>query len=91
MLADLQNVLAKHEMFEEIGGGETIKQGQEVKCLMSGKQCWSVSPGLKTLLITQICCEMFLIKIKNIFVDWNGEKCFRKHVVLVAKTQTFVM
>ena len=27
----MQNVLAKHEMFEEIGGGETSKQGQEVK------------------------------------------------------------
>ena len=31
MLADVQNVLAKHEMFEEIGGGETSKQGQEVE------------------------------------------------------------
>ena len=30
MLAHVQNVLAKHEMFEEIGGGETNKQGQEV-------------------------------------------------------------
>ena len=30
MLADVQNVLAKHEMFEETGGGETSKQGQEV-------------------------------------------------------------
>ena len=30
MLAHVQNVLAKHEMFEEIGGGETSKQGQEV-------------------------------------------------------------
>ena len=27
----MQNVLAKHEMFEEIGGGETSKQGQEVE------------------------------------------------------------
>ena len=26
----MQNVLARHEMFEEIGGGETSKQGQEV-------------------------------------------------------------
>ena len=26
----MQNVLAKHEMFEETGGGETSKQGQEV-------------------------------------------------------------
>ena len=39
----------------------------------------------KTLLITQICCKMFLIK--NIFADWNGEKCFIKRVVLVAKWQ----
>ena len=31
LLADVQNVLAKHEMFEEIGGGETSKQGQEVE------------------------------------------------------------
>ena len=31
LLADVQNVLAKHEMFEEIGGGETRKQGQEVE------------------------------------------------------------
>ena len=27
----MQNVLAKHEMFEEIGGGDTSKQGQEVE------------------------------------------------------------
>ena len=26
----MQNVLAKHEIFEEAGGGETSKQGQEV-------------------------------------------------------------
>ena len=26
----MQNVLTKHEMFEEIGGGEMSKQGQEV-------------------------------------------------------------
>ena len=26
----MQNVLDKHDMFEEIGGGETSKQGQEV-------------------------------------------------------------
>ena len=31
LLADKQNVLAKHEMFEEIGGSETSKQGQEVE------------------------------------------------------------
>ena len=31
MLADVQNVLAKHEMLEEVGGGETSKQGQEVQ------------------------------------------------------------
>ena len=31
LLADMQNVLAKHEMFEEIGGGETSKQVQEVE------------------------------------------------------------
>ena len=30
LLAHVQNVLAKHEMFEEIGDGETSKQGQEV-------------------------------------------------------------
>ena len=30
-MADVQNVLAKHEMYEEIGGGETSKQGQEVE------------------------------------------------------------
>ena len=27
----MQNVLSKHEMFKEIGGGETSKQGQEVE------------------------------------------------------------
>ena len=27
----MQNVLAKHEMYEEIGGRETSKQGQEVE------------------------------------------------------------
>ena len=27
----MQNVIAKHEMYEEIGGGETSKQGQEVE------------------------------------------------------------
>ena len=27
----MQNVLAKYEMFEEIGGGETSKLGQEVE------------------------------------------------------------
>ena len=27
----MQNVIAKHEMFEKIGGGETSKQGQEVE------------------------------------------------------------
>ena len=31
LMADVQNVLAKHEMYEEIGGGETSKQGQEVE------------------------------------------------------------
>ena len=31
----MQNVLAKHEMFEEIGGGETSKQGQEVVVVSS--------------------------------------------------------
>ena len=27
----MQNVLDKYEMFEEIGGGETSKQGQEIE------------------------------------------------------------
>ena len=31
LLADLQNVLAKHERFEKFGGGETSKQGQDVE------------------------------------------------------------
>ena len=30
----MQNVLSKHEMFEEIGGGETSKQGQEVESVL---------------------------------------------------------
>ena len=30
---------------------------------------------------------MFLIEIKNIFADRNGEKCFLEHVFLVAKGQ----
>ena len=29
----MQNVLAKHEMFEEFGGGETSKQGQAVETI----------------------------------------------------------
>ena len=31
LLADAQNVFAKHEMFKEIDCGETSKQGQEVE------------------------------------------------------------
>ena len=30
-LADVQNVLAKHEMCEKFGGGETSKQGHAVE------------------------------------------------------------
>ena len=33
MLADVQSVLVKHEMFEEFGGGETSKQGQAVETI----------------------------------------------------------
>ena len=29
----MQNVLAKHEMFENFGGGETSKQGQAVETI----------------------------------------------------------
>ena len=29
----MQNVLVKHEMFEEFGGGETSKQGQAVETI----------------------------------------------------------
>ena len=31
MCADVQNVLAEHEMFDKLGGGETSKQGQAVE------------------------------------------------------------
>ena len=33
LLAYVQNVLAKHEMFEKSGGGETSKQGQAVETI----------------------------------------------------------
>ena len=33
LLADVQNVLAKHEIFEKFGGGETSKQGHAVETI----------------------------------------------------------
>ena len=30
-LAEVENVLAEHEMFEKLGGGETSKQGHAVE------------------------------------------------------------
>ena len=33
LLADVQNVLVKHEMFDKLGGGETSKQGQAVETI----------------------------------------------------------
>ena len=30
LIADMQNVLVEHEMFEKFGGGEMSKQGQAV-------------------------------------------------------------
>ena len=33
MLADVQNVLAEHEMFEKFGGGETSKQAHAVEAI----------------------------------------------------------
>ena len=33
LLADVQNVLAKHEMFKKFGGGETSNQGQAVETI----------------------------------------------------------
>ena len=41
-------MLDEHEMFEKFGCVKTSKQGQVVETyLMSGKQCQSVSPGLR--------------------------------------------
>ena len=58
LLAVVQNVLAKHEMFEKFGVGETSKKGQAVET-MSSKQCWSISPGL------YIWFTLFLEKLKT--------------------------
>ena len=33
LLADVQNMLVKHEMLVEFGGGETSKQGQAVETI----------------------------------------------------------
>ena len=33
LLADMQNLLDEHEMFEKFGGGETSKQGQAVETI----------------------------------------------------------
>ena len=33
LLADVQNVLAEHEMFDKFGGGETSKQGQAIETI----------------------------------------------------------
>ena len=33
LLADVQNVLAKHEMFKKFGGGETSMQGHAVEII----------------------------------------------------------
>ena len=33
LLADVQNVLAEHEMFEKFGGGETSKHGHAVETI----------------------------------------------------------
>ena len=33
MIADVQNVLAEHELFDKFGGGETSKQGQAVETI----------------------------------------------------------
>ena len=60
LISDVQNVLAKHEMFEEIGGGKTSKQGQEVESV----SCQANSVGQFRQALTHI-----LLLIKKVEID----------------------
>ena len=55
----MQNVLAKHEMFEEIYGGETSKQGQEVESVSC--QANNVGQFRQALIVcfSKLCYQMF--------------------------------
>ena len=58
----MQYVLAKHEMFKEIGGGETNKQGQEVESV----SCKANNVGQFRQSLMEIACKDIDTTIKDV-------------------------
>ena len=56
-LAGMQNVLAKHEMFENFGGGEMSKQGQAVETHVRQTMLVSFARPLLLCILFELYCN----------------------------------
>ena len=65
----MQNVLVKHEMFEEIGGGGTRKQGQEVESVScQANNVGQFCQALNLLKINQSVTQVCAILLKYVYI-----------------------
>ena len=65
----MQNVLVKHEMFEEIGGGGTRKQGQEVEYVScQANNVGQFRQALNLLKINQSVTQVCAILLKYVYI-----------------------